>query len=77
MAKRQHAEDPNVYEQPGNATVGREDPLLEAVIDKLPEHGPWYQAERDNWLKLLGMALDVAYGSAAPPVPVGTPPAPA
>jgi hypothetical protein len=47
---------------------GASDPLLAAVIDKLPAQGPWLQPDRDAWLKMLTLALDVAYGlgTAAP-----------
>lgn len=74
MAKR-HAAEPGV-DEPAYVTIGRDDPLLQAVIEKLPLHGPWYQADRESWLKLLGMALDVAYGSSAIPTPP-PPPSPA
>jgi hypothetical protein len=39
------------------------DPLIEAILAKLPEPGKeWPQAERDAWLALLTMSLSVIYG---------------
>jgi hypothetical protein len=60
MAPRKHADEAS-----GPQTGGASDPLLAAVIDKLPSQGPWPQADRDTWLRMLTMALDVAYGSGA------------
>jgi hypothetical protein len=41
---------------------GPEDPLIQALIQKLPHSGPWTADERVNWLKLLTMAFQIAYG---------------
>lgn len=39
------------------------DPLLEALIDKLPEPGkPWPQADRDVWFTLMRNSFDLVYG---------------
>lgn len=43
--------------------VGPDDPLIQALIDKLPPEGPWNVDDRINWLKLLTMAFQIAYGS--------------
>jgi hypothetical protein len=44
------------------AGAGSEDALIQALIQKLPESGPWSADERVNWLKLLTMAFQIAYG---------------
>jgi hypothetical protein len=36
--------------------------LIQALIEKLPPAGPWSADERLNWLKLLTMAFQIAYG---------------
>jgi hypothetical protein len=41
---------------------GPEDQLIQALIQKLPSGGPWSADERVNWLKLLAMAFQIAYG---------------
>lgn len=42
---------------------GPDDPLLNAVIWKLPDIGqPFTAAARRKWLELVAMAFDVAYG---------------
>lgn len=43
-----------------------DDPLLTAVIGKLPHptDGPFPAEARSKWLKLMAMAFDVAYGEA-------------
>ena len=42
---------------------GSDDALIQAVIQKLPERGPWPTNERIKWMKMLAMAFDIAYGS--------------
>jgi hypothetical protein len=45
------------------AVAGKTDPLLAAVIDKLPPAGQsWPRADRVAWLELIVKAFDVAYG---------------
>ena len=45
----------------------RRDPLLSAVLARLPARGAGFPAaEREAWLTLLRHALDVAYGAASP-----------
>jgi len=39
-----------------------EDALIQALMQKLPPSGPWSADERVNWLKLLTMAFQIAYG---------------
>jgi hypothetical protein len=57
-------------EQPGGGGGGGgngngpDDPLIQAMIQKLPNKGPWPKAERETWMKMLGMAFDIAYGPA-------------
>lgn len=51
------------------------DPVIAALIKKLPKKGPWGTPERDAWLKMMGMAFDMAYGVATPKAAV--PPMPA
>jgi hypothetical protein len=41
---------------------GPEDRLIQALIEKLPEKGPWRAAERVTWLKMLSMAFQMSYG---------------
>jgi hypothetical protein len=41
---------------------GPDDQLIQALIQKLPASGPWSADERVNWLKLLTMAFQIAYG---------------
>jgi hypothetical protein len=48
----------------GGSTGGPSDPLIQALIQKLPEKGPWPKADRDNWMKMLEMAFNIAYGTA-------------
>jgi hypothetical protein len=45
----------------GNGS-GPQDALIQALIHKLPQSGPWGADERVNWLKLLTMAFQIAYG---------------
>lgn len=40
------------------------DPLLAALIGKLPPGGPFPGEQRAAWLKMMGMAFDVVYGVA-------------
>lgn len=40
------------------------DPLITAMIGKLPERGPFSGEARAAWLKMMAMAFDVAYGHA-------------
>lgn len=40
------------------------DPLLAALIGKLPAGGPFPGEQRAAWLKMMGMAFDVVYGVA-------------
>jgi len=41
---------------------GPNDPLIQAVIQKLPPKGPWPARARLTWMKMLAMAFDIAYG---------------
>lgn len=44
---------------------GPDDPLINALIQKLPTAGPWPVADRVNWLKMLAMAFQMSYGQDA------------
>jgi len=46
----------------GGSGGGTNDQLIQALIQKLPDSGPWSADERVNWLKLLTMAFQIAYG---------------
>lgn len=41
------------------------DPLLEALWARLPVEGKFPNPERDQWLEMLGLALDMVYGTTA------------
>jgi hypothetical protein len=47
----------------GNGGGGAGDALIQALIDKLPPSGPWPVDDRVNWLKMLIMGFQVAYGT--------------
>jgi len=40
----------------------KRDPLLVAVIARLPVFAPWPRADRVAWLQMIAMAFDVVYG---------------
>jgi hypothetical protein len=42
---------------------GAGDALIQALIEKLPASGPWPVDDRVNWLKMLVMGFQVAYGT--------------
>lgn len=45
---------------------GAQDPLLSALVDKLPAAGSsWAAADRQAWLTMMNSAFDVVYGGAA------------
>ena len=43
----------------GGGTI---DPVVAALIDKLPKKGPWPVDDRVMWLQMLSMAFQLAYG---------------
>jgi hypothetical protein len=47
----------------GNDQGGPNDPLIQAIIQKLPLKGPWPMKVRITWMKMLAMAFDIAYGA--------------
>jgi hypothetical protein len=59
----------NVDHQPpglggsGGGGGGPSDTLIQALIEKLPPQGPWSVDDRINWLKMLVMGFQVAYGA--------------
>jgi len=47
--------------------TGVEDPLLAALVAKLPAPGsPWPRGQRVNWMRMVAMALNEAYGLEEP-----------
>jgi hypothetical protein len=44
---------------------GPNDPLIQALIQKLPKSGPWNADERINWLRMLVMGFQISYGNEA------------
>jgi hypothetical protein len=46
----------------GSGGGGPTDPLIRALIQKLPRKGPWSASERVTWLKMLAMAFQMSYG---------------
>jgi hypothetical protein len=46
----------------GSGGGGPTDPLIHALIQKLPRKGPWSASERVTWLKMLAMAFQMSYG---------------
>jgi hypothetical protein len=47
----------------GNGGNGGDiDPVIAALIDKLPKKGPWPLDDRIMWLQMLSMAIQLAYG---------------
>lgn len=43
------------------------DPLIKAIIDKLPRPGqPWSLEQRVGWLNMMKIGFDQAYGDAGP-----------
>ncbi len=46
----------------GGGGGGPNDPLIKALIQKLPPTGPWIADERVTWLKMLAMAFQITYG---------------
>jgi hypothetical protein len=57
--KKQEEKDRNGS---GGGGGGAGDSLIQALIDKLPESGPWPASERITWLKMLAMAFQMSYG---------------
>jgi hypothetical protein len=51
------------------------DPLLTALLDKLPEPGRAFTtAERTNWIAALEACIDIVYASKRPAQPTNQPP---
>lgn len=46
----------------GNGKSSEIDPLLAALIAKLPKGGSWPRADRVAWLELMAKSFDVVYG---------------
>jgi hypothetical protein len=41
---------------------GPSDPLIAALIQKLPDKGPWTSDDRVMWLQMVAMVFQMAYG---------------
>lgn len=50
----------------GNGGGSEPDPVVKALIDKLPKQGPWPVEERVMWLQMISMAFQMAYGKEPP-----------
>jgi hypothetical protein len=58
-------DDPDKYKGTGGGGGnggGPKDPLIAALIQKLPSSGDWPAADRVVWLRMAIMAFDMAYG---------------
>jgi hypothetical protein len=49
----------------GNGGGGK-DPLIAALIQKLPKAGPWAAEDRVTWLQMIAMAFQMHYGTTDP-----------
>ena len=49
----------------GDGGNGPSDPLISALIQKLPKAGPWPSDDRVMWLQMVAMAFQMAYGADA------------
>lgn len=47
----------------GSGGSGAGDPLIQALIQKLPKNAPWPIRERRTWIAMLEMAFNVVYGT--------------
>jgi len=47
----------------GSGSGGPNDPLIKALIQRLPSGSSWPVDDRINWLKMLVMGFQVAYGT--------------
>ena len=53
---------------------GAQDPLLSALVDKLPPAGSqWSAIDRAAWLEMMGKAFDVVYGASGGPKLMSSP----
>lgn len=58
---------PEIEERNGGTGGGdgpSQDPLIAALIQKLPQKGPWDASQRIAWLNLMTMAFQLTYGAA-------------
>jgi len=62
VKKDESGKDKNGNGGNGGNGGGPSDALIQALIQKLPPKGPWSADERVNWLKMLAMAFQIAYG---------------
>ncbi|MDP3860514.1 MAG: hypothetical protein Q8Q63_02905, partial [Phaeovulum sp.] len=49
----------------GGGGGNTKDPLISALIQKLPDTGPWGAEQRVAWLNLMKMAFQLSYGPAS------------
>lgn len=47
------------------ATTTKRNPLIAALLEQLPPDGTWPRGARVNWLRMMVMAMNQAYGEAA------------
>lgn len=47
------------------ATTTKRNPLIAALLEQLPPDGSWPRGARVNWLRMMVMAMNQAYGEAA------------
>lgn len=47
------------------ATTTKRNPLIAALLEQLPADGTWPRGARVNWLRMMVMAMNQAYGEAA------------
>jgi len=57
-------EAPELHDDPDDQL----DPIIDGLLDRLPAPGdPWPKADRQKWLQLMTMALDLIYVDEPPP----------
>jgi hypothetical protein len=63
-AREQVREDerPREEDSTGGGGGGPNDPLIKALIQKLPTKGTWAADERVTWFKMMAMAFQMTYG---------------
>jgi hypothetical protein len=54
----------NIRNAIGDGGGGPDDPLIQALIQKLRPTGPWSADDRIQWLRMLVIGFQIAYGTA-------------
>jgi hypothetical protein len=58
-----HQDDDSSDEQEAlPPVVNKLDPVIKALVEKIPQNKEWTGQERSQWLQMMAMALDMAYG---------------